>query len=442
MVASLSLALAVAFLGHPLEEGTLHTYRGSFQAVKVDQPSAGKSFELTLLVGPSENGVTDVYWHLADSSGKPIPWNERWGRVKWSPKKRTIEGETPSFPFEHPSGTTRVNIAIPLPLFDHELSAGATWNEGKIEFEVQEGNPVAERETLAVIARTLIGRSRTMTVDQEDHRVYSLRENVFVGQGQEHLLKYQLTDSNMLEAESLNKTLAAFAAWTKLREEWKAIHEDASPGARAKAGRVVSGKLPQLQKDSEGTFLAALAQVVANQTKGEAEQSAALDAMRKSALGKSLPAFDLNDASNKAWSNAAMKNKVVVLHFWTYRDENLHEPYGQVGYLDFIARRNDPAQVQVVGVAIASENPDERLKQRSAVRRFRDFMNVSYPILLDDGSLLKKLGDPRAVERELPLFVVVDARGNVVEYKAGLYDVKRDEGLAELQATIKKALTK
>lgn len=442
MVAPLPLALLIAIVGNPFQEGNLSTYRGSLQAVKVEQASVDKTFDLTVLIGRKENGFTHVYWYLTDSGGKPLPWSERWGQVKWSPEKRTIEGNTPSFPFEHASGTTRVNIALPLPLFEGELKPGATWKEGKIEFEVQAGERVDDQETLDVIARTLIGRSRTITVDEQEHRVYSLRENVFVGQGQEHLLKYQLTESKTLDAGALDKAIAAFTAWTSLREEWKGTLEEPGINVRVKTNRVVSGKLPQVQKESEGTLLASLAQTVANQTKGEAEQSAALDAMRKGAIGKPLPSFNLNDVSNKAWSNTALKNKVVVFHFWTYRDENLHEPYGQVGYLDFIARRNDSSQVQVVGVAIAPGDLNEKQGQRSAVRRFRDFMNVSYPILLDDGTLLKKLGDPRTVERELPLFVVVDAQGNVVEYKAGLYEVKRDEGLAELQATIKQAFNK
>ena len=66
-----------------------------------------------------------------------------------------------------------------------------------------------------------------------------------------------------------------------------------------------------------------------------------------------------------------------------------------------------------------------------------DCPNLAY--LLDDGALLEKLGDPRKVKQELPLFVVIDAKGNVVEYKAGEYDVKANEGLKELEASVRQA---
>jgi hypothetical protein len=66
-------------------------------------------------------------------------------------------------------------------------------------------------------------------------------------------------------------------------------------------------------------------------------------------------------------------------------------------------------------------------------------MNVSYPIVLDDGKLLEQIGDPRKAKQELPLFVVIDAQGKIVEYHAGLFEVRRDEGLTELEGIVKKA---
>jgi hypothetical protein len=42
---------------------------------------------------------------------------------------------------------------------------------------------------------------------------------------------------------------------------------------------------------------------------------------------------------------------------------------------------------------------------------------------------------------KLPLFVVVGKDGKVAEYRAGMYDVKANEGLVELDAVIAKLLT-
>ena len=45
---------------------------------------------------------------------------------------------------------------------------------------------------------------------------------------------------------------------------------------------------------------------------------------------------------------------------------------------------------------------------------------------------MKRLGDPRQGGGKLPLFVVIGKDGKIAEYHAGMYDVKTNEGLAEL----------
>jgi hypothetical protein len=67
-------------------------------------------------------------------------------------------------------------------------------------------------------------------------------------------------------------------------------------------------------------------------------------------------------------------------------------------------------------------------------------MNLSYPVAVDDGSLLKRVGDPRTAGGKLPLVVVLGRDGKVAEYHAGLFDVQANEGLAELDATVAKLL--
>src|SRR4051794_10101524 len=115
MIAAFLAALAVC--AAPYEEGQLLTYQGTFQPVKVEKPDAGKAFELSLLIGPTADGSTTVYWLLSDSGRDPIPWAERFNSFSWSRESKTIEGPIPSFLYEHGTGKTRVNIAPPLPLF-------------------------------------------------------------------------------------------------------------------------------------------------------------------------------------------------------------------------------------------------------------------------------------------------------------------------------------
>ena len=125
----------------------------------------------------------------------------------------------------------------------------------------------------------------------------------------------------------------------------------------------------------------------------------------------------------------------MILHFWDYRDTPLSEPYGQTGYLEFLFNQKKKLNLTVVGV---STNPDlqnkENLKRgRRSVRKLSEFMNLSYPIGHDDGTLLKNFGDPRDTRGQLPLWIVLNANGKVAHYHAGYYEVDAAQGLKDLE---------
>jgi hypothetical protein len=134
----------------------------------------------------------------------------------------------------------------------------------------------------------------------------------------------------------------------------------------------------------------------------------------------------------------------TVLHFWDYNGDKLVEPYGQVGYLDFLHNRRSKLGAKIVGVAV-----DSRVGQagegNAAVRSFRklqEFMNLGYPIATDEGKLLTKFGDPRALGSVLPLWVVIGHDGVITHYHVGHYDIQPDEGLRQLDAAVVAALKK
>jgi len=129
---------------------------------------------------------------------------------------------------------------------------------------------------------------------------------------------------------------------------------------------------------------------------------------------------------------------VTVLHFWTYSDTPLKQPYGQVGYLDFLYGKRKAEGVKIFGVAVDAQfgEPAKRDAATRSVRRLVNFMNLTYPVLLDNEDLLKAFGDPRRLGAELPLFVVIGADGKIVHYKAGHYEVDRLEGLKELNEVV------
>ena len=94
--------------------------------------------------------------------------------------------------------------------------------------------------------------------------------------------------------------------------------------------------------------------------------------------------------------------------------------------------------VTVVGV---STNPDLQSKEnlsrgRRSVRKLSEFMNLSYPVGHDDGTLLKAFGDPRETQGQLPLWIVLNDDGKVAHYHAGFYEVDAAQGLKELETVL------
>jgi hypothetical protein len=92
----------------------------------------------------------------------------------------------------------------------------------------------------------------------------------------------------------------------------------------------------------------------------------------------------------------------------------------------------------VYGVAVSSQlgQVRERRDALRKIRKLRQFMNLSYPIGLDSGAVLRSFGDPRQVGGKLPLYVVVGPDGKVAHYHAGFYEIKADEGLRALDDVI------
>lgn len=80
-----------------------------------------------------------------------------------------------------------------------------------------------------------------------------------------------------------------------------------------------------------------------------------------------------------------------MLHFWDYRDEPLKEPYGQVGYLEFLYDKHKGKGLRLFGVAVDGrfQQPEGARGAVVAVRKLKNFMNLSYPILFDGGDLVR-----------------------------------------------------
>ena len=169
-----------------------------------------------------------------------------------------------------------------------------------------------------------------------------------------------------------------------------------------------------------------------------------MEQLIESTIGDELPDFELELAQGGAIKQEDFAGKTVVLHFWKYRASPLRKPYGQVGYLDYLRRQLPARSVAIYGVTVDSRA--EETSGRQAVirdaKQMREFMNLSYPIVVDDGGFLKSIGDPRSVGMALPLFVVVDPKGKIVHFHPGVYETQSNQGLKELETTVRRSLPK
>jgi thiol-disulfide isomerase/thioredoxin len=245
-----------------------------------------------------------------------------------------------------------------------------------------------------------------------------------------------------LSDEARDKTVAAFAAFTSLRDQLKLdlpSKEIVWDDAQLKLLRAQSEDLIDIAKT---TTLADLSLIAKKDVQSQNGRRGGVAALMTRALGQvvTAPGFELYRGTG--FDDDAIKGKVTILHFWDYKDSPLSPPYGQVGYLDFLSRKYADKDLQVVGVVVRPEleDPAQRTRVRASTRKFASFMNLSYPVVADVEDYISELGDPRRAGAKLPLFVVLDKSGKVVHYKVGFYEVDREVGLRALHDLVKEQL--
>ena len=441
-LASIALLLVAATAADAPPAGTLLTYKGTMVAAKEEGTASKKTIELTVLVAASEaNGPATLLWTLEESGRGKWSWLDHFGTWEVDAKKRDEGSLGPALLYQREDGKSIVPLFPPLFAAENRLERGATWSEGRTDFRVTGEAKVADRECVEVDCRTPYGHKRTIFVEKSSPLVVALRETVFIGQGEQHELKLELVTVKALSAEDAAKAEGAFEQGARLKEVLN--HKPRTDPVEFERAELTTlrAELPKLAEAASATPLAPLVAAAQKDLQDQKGRSGAVTALRDAAIGKPAGEFKLLDLSGKEVNQEVLKNKVTVLHFWAYRDTPLEEPYGQVGYLDFLLRKRGEKGVQILGVLVDEKIVDDGARRTAAAsaRKLKSFMNLSYDILMDDGTLLKRLGDPRPAGGKLPLFIVIGRDGRVVEYHAGLYDVKPEQGLAELDAVVTKA---
>jgi hypothetical protein len=443
---SLLLSAAVAPLlltDISVPAGTQLTYKGSVVAAGDVDTNTQKAFDLTLWVLSSGEGGSDVAWLVEENGSGSFPWPARFGRAGLDKSYRTTQAG-PAVLFDRGDSESIVNVLWPFFSHAEPLAEASAFEIDQLQYQVERPAKRGEKPVWRIAVRDGFGPKRTLWVDQKSPLVLDLEERVFMGRGDEYKLKLELVGSETLDQEKLAKVEAALAAASLLTAQLKLPQRVQEVVWNAEQMDALKRDLPQLAAAAAGTRLGGLAKVAARDLELQAGRNDAVAGIAEKYLNKAVEDFSLRGSAGESLKTEDLKGQVTVLHFWDYRDEPLREPYGQVGYLDFLYQRHRPAGLQLYGVAVNSRLGDEstRSAAQRSVRKLKSFMNLSYPVLLDSGTLLKQFGDPRIVGASLPLFVVIGPEGKILHYHVGAYEVARDQGLTELDAVVAKALGK
>jgi hypothetical protein len=420
------------------------TVRGKLVPVSDADETVEKSFTLQVLVSEADD-QNELIWTLEEAGAGSWSWLDHVGRLAWD-ERGTLAADSFSPALRYESGEVygTVPLSLVLPQPAEALAIGTTWEHSGLTYAVTESARIEQRTAWLVSVRNNFGEKRTMLATMPSGLIADVQETVFLGQGGRYRLSYQVAERRPMADEAWQQARNDYDALQQLREqaEWRAHELDRAWTDEQRTA--LKDALPALRQQTETEPLANFLRVAFEESRLERGRAGALEAMRRRALDSALPDFQLEPLGSRPLRRPDLDDGITILHFWDYRDAPLREPYGQVGYLDFLSRKYESQGVRVVGVVIASDPdaPQELRQSAASARRFANFMNLAYPLYVDQGGLLGKVGDPRLCDAALPLFVAVGRDGKILHYHAGHYPVDNNRGLVELETVIQSALQK
>lgn len=427
----------------PLAAGTQLNFRGSVEARAEESGKGHKTFDLTLWIMQKSETGAEIFW-LVDERGRgEFPWSERFGRARVDGQWRTAAAG-PSLLYDRGDGRSVVPIPLPFLLSEKPLAADAGFSDGKLQFQVERATKAADKAAWKVGVRDAFGPKRTLWVDQHGPLVLALTERVIMGRGEEYQLKLEWIGGEQLAGEQLAAVGKTLEKLTALRGKLNQPAQSQEADWKSEQLDLLREQLPAVAELAVATPLARLIAAAQRDVQLQSGRSDALADLSAKFGGRVVETFSAKGFGDDALSLDNLQGQVTVLHFWDYRDEPLKEPYGQVGYLDFMYHRRKPGGLQVYGVAVDGRLGDEKTRAAAerSVKKLKSFMNLSYPVVLDSGGLIKQFGDPRLLGASLPLFVVVGPDQKIIHYHVGHYEVHQDQGLKELDQVVLEALEK
>ncbi|MCP4172447.1 MAG: TlpA family protein disulfide reductase [Fuerstiella sp.] len=380
-----------------------------------------RRFEALLL----DDGVAP-FFAVLDDERDGCPWPESFGQV-------ATNGVAPHLIYDYDGSSYTLRLPSLSLAVPNDAAVGSQWTASDWSYEITASQP-GDDAAWTIESRERRGRRQLMKVSRESGALLTATQDVFMGQGVRFELTLKQTSSETL-ADNLSDRVGQLRS--ELLKLQAALNRRPDTQLSELSPRQVAdskSKLASLTMLAAETPLQESVLRIRRNVEQQARRISRTMNRQKQLLGRVSPEFSLNLVGGGNLPSSSLRGKVVVLHFWKYAEKPLSEPYGQVGYLEFLYNRYKPMNVEVVGVAMnqaLQQSETTRLGQRTA-RKLAEFMNLSYRIGYDDGSLLRELGDPRVSDGQLPLWVVLSPEGRITHYHSGFYEIDRQQGLKEL----------
>jgi peroxiredoxin len=399
-----------------------------------------KQFDVRFLVTAEDDNRSSIVFLTTEDGGAAVAWPERFGRITTRFEPPQIAGGPVQVLYRHDERPHL--LSLPGPLFEHraQLADGAEWSTDSVRYRVVGSQLIDERPHWDVeVASTGRGGTSLLLVDPDSGRIRSGSRRLSMGQGESFELAWRLESVRELTPEEADRAAAAAEGLLALQAALGREEAGADPALSPDQLKAAEDAIVALQQQAADTPFARLTTVIARDIQAQHDRAQSVAELSQKFVGQPAPDFALVGLDGQPIPPAARQGKTLVLHFWEYQDEPLEEPYGQIGYLDFLLNRHSADKLAVFGVAVDRRlrDPATAPQAARAARRLKSFMNLGYDIAADrDGKVLKAFGDPTRFDAPLPLWVVIAPDGKVVHYRTGYYEIDRDRGLAEIDAIV------
>ena len=422
------LCLASIFASSNLSAQQLQ-YRGTLEQVaRNGQATHVKEFEIHCFL---KAGRTSEVFYVIEESNTSLPWIEQFGEV--DPRAEILSNSGIVIGYRHLGRNYVIPVGAPFFRDHKELQLDYEWQTADGEFVIAGEKTLHGEPCWEVKATIGIARHHVFYVRKASPIIEAGTQTVFMGPGDRFRLSYERIANNTPQPtdSGLAQTVQLLM---DIRSDVERDRDSRFAPISPEHVKSFADALPNLAKVAKETKLEGFVSKLQTEVQTRMNRDSRVQNLAGTMVGKPAPKLTLQTLDSQEIHSDSFSGKTVVLHFWDYANPTLEQPYGQVGYLDFLNGRWLDKDVLIYGVAVNSQliDPETKAKAIREIQKLKQFMKLGYEITFDNGSVLNGFGNPTRLGEELPLWIVISPDGKIVHYKTGYYEVDNRVGLREI----------